>query len=603
MVKPLDAIEQLKKEIFTLKTENITFQQERIKTENHLSVTQAIMKFRKWRAYFESQNSTVTTQDIPHEYFDLIAVLAHESDESLEALATRINDILTPFEKNDKAIESFKESIKEIIKATAYQERYGLGDVVLLIEDAPPTIPERFSFYRWQAHDTTTFPFDLQQAAAKKRDSRKQVCGSINNVTKTFQSLDNQKQLELLHTNRETRLKPIHRMTSEIFVSEVPELFTPFEKTGYMTIAPIVSVKREPIATNFTTLLHSGLDDSIDLKQRFFNSLSTQFKKKRGYKLDVDIQKSLKENRPDQLDLLRMKLLAFHEDVRPAYYGTCSKTSNVVTGRRPFAKDRLLLNYEVDSEPEWDHDVDADDVYDLVSSPNDVYGLLSSDEDLSGWESGLEEQIVHMEETRGDEDTIMDRWIVPDGYITDNEGVRIETAPSKKRHVVSRPAKWPVLTNKHFPMKPIILGPSFESTNEPANHPLSDFRLHMLDGQPTQGCPIFEDHVFVETKENEDTKDMTSSLPLVAIYEADKAKPLLYEKEVDKLSNVDRSQLIQVILENKSKTLMGIMNAIRSKKILCDYTPAQLQAIVHDVAVQEVRGNSKEYVWFLREDE
>lgn len=99
--------------------------------------------------------------------------------------------------------------------------------------------------------------------------------------------------------------------------------------------------------------------------------------------------------------------------------------------------------------------------------------------------------------------------------------------------------------------------------------------------------------MFVETKENEDTKDMTSSLPLVAIYEADKAKPLLYEKEVDKLSNVDRSQLIQVILENKSKTLMGIMNAIRSKKILCDYTPAQLQAIVHDVAVQEVRGNSK----------
>lgn len=56
MVKPLDAIEvlkkkregtfdeksqqRLKKEIFTLKTENITFQQERIKTENHLSVTQ-----------------------------------------------------------------------------------------------------------------------------------------------------------------------------------------------------------------------------------------------------------------------------------------------------------------------------------------------------------------------------------------------------------------------------------------------------------------------------------------------------------------------------------------------------------------------------------
>lgn len=41
-----------------------------------------------------------------------------------------------------KASFSFFKAIKQIIKAAAHQERYGLADVVLLIKEAPATMPK-----------------------------------------------------------------------------------------------------------------------------------------------------------------------------------------------------------------------------------------------------------------------------------------------------------------------------------------------------------------------------------------------------------------------------------------------------------------------------
>lgn len=47
----------------------------------------------------------------------------------------------------------------------------------------------------------------------------------------------------------------------------------------------------------------------------------------------------------------RMKLLQFHQDYRPPYWGTWSKTSREVTGRRPLGRDsKGLVNYDYDSE-------------------------------------------------------------------------------------------------------------------------------------------------------------------------------------------------------------------------------------------------------------
>lgn len=52
----------------------------------------------------------------------------------------------------------------------------------------------------------------------------------------------------------------------------------------------------------------------------------------------------------------KYKFLGFHEDHRPPYHGTWSKHSSLVTGRRPFGKDTEYLNYDVDSEAEWEEE-------------------------------------------------------------------------------------------------------------------------------------------------------------------------------------------------------------------------------------------------------
>lgn len=87
------------------------------------------------------------------------------------------------------------------------------------------------------------------------------------------------------------------------------------------------------------------------------------------------------------------KYLHFYEDVRPPYGGTWSKESFEVNGRRPLGKELQYLNYEVDSEAEWD-----------VGGPG---------ESLKGDDSEEEEE--------QDDYEIDMKTFVPHGYVSDDE--------------------------------------------------------------------------------------------------------------------------------------------------------------------------------------
>ena len=66
----------------------------------------------------------------------------------------------------------------------------------------------------------------------------------------------------------------------------------------------------------------------------------------------------------------RKRLFSFYEDLRPPYFGTFSKKSLEVTGRRPFAKDLMnKIDYDVDSEAEWEEEEEGEDI------------IMSEDED------------------------------------------------------------------------------------------------------------------------------------------------------------------------------------------------------------------------------
>ncbi|KAK1287712.1 Chromatin assembly factor 1 subunit FSM [Acorus calamus] len=104
-----------------------------------------------------------------------------------------------------------------------------------------------------------------------------------------------------------------------------------------------------------------------------------------------------------------MKLLQFDKSHRPAYYGTYSKKSNVVGPRHPFKKDPTL-DYDVDSDEEWEEEDPGESL---------------SDCDKDNEEESLEEEIL-----KADDDESEDSFFVPDGYLSENEGVQTDSRAS-----------------------------------------------------------------------------------------------------------------------------------------------------------------------------
>ncbi|GAX74596.1 hypothetical protein CEUSTIGMA_g2044.t1 [Chlamydomonas eustigma] len=97
----------------------------------------------------------------------------------------------------------------------------------------------------------------------------------------------------------------------------------------------------------------------------------------------------------------RRKLLSFANCNRPAFYGSFSKISTVVRGRRPLALDKVHLDYEVDSDEEWEEEPEG--------------------EDIGDGDDGMDEDDVEAVED-GDE-AAGDGFFVDDGYLSEDEGV------------------------------------------------------------------------------------------------------------------------------------------------------------------------------------
>jgi hypothetical protein len=76
----------------------------------------------------------------------------------------------------------------------------------------------------------------------------------------------------------------------------------------------------------------------------------------------------------------KVRTLSFWEDHRPAYVGTVSRKSGIICGRRPLAKDTELLNYEYDSEEDWEEEVEGEDLNDTDEEEEDGANELEYDD-------------------------------------------------------------------------------------------------------------------------------------------------------------------------------------------------------------------------------
>ncbi|KAG9446993.1 hypothetical protein H6P81_013121 [Aristolochia fimbriata] len=101
----------------------------------------------------------------------------------------------------------------------------------------------------------------------------------------------------------------------------------------------------------------------------------------------------------------RKKLLQFDKSYRPAYYGTLFSKSDIVGPRCPFKKDPNL-DYEVDSDEEWEEEEPG--------------------ESLSDCEKDAGEETLEEGGSKDDEDGSENSFMVPDGYLSEDEGVLVD---------------------------------------------------------------------------------------------------------------------------------------------------------------------------------
>lgn len=101
----------------------------------------------------------------------------------------------------------------------------------------------------------------------------------------------------------------------------------------------------------------------------------------------------------------KKQLLQFDKSHRPAFYGNWPKKSQVIGPRHPFVKDPDL-DYEIDSDEEWEEEEPGESL---------------SDCDKDDEEESLEEGPSKAEDEENESE---DGFFVPDGYLSENEGVQ-----------------------------------------------------------------------------------------------------------------------------------------------------------------------------------
>ncbi|XP_058714322.1 chromatin assembly factor 1 subunit A [Poecile atricapillus] len=188
--------------------------------------------------------------------------------------------------------------------------------------------------------------------------------------------------------------------------------FAPFEIKENMVLAPLSRVSLDPDdLEQLDKLLRAQNSDGS-----FLRDLKCRKPRKTGPTLVSDSNDSVNSDVvvvdscqadavPEREKFGRMKLLQFSENHRPAYWGTWNKRTALIRARNPWAKDTKLLDYEVDSDEEWEEEEPGE-------------SLSHSEED---------------DEEEGEDEDEDDGFFVPHGYLSEDEGVTEECDPENQK--------------------------------------------------------------------------------------------------------------------------------------------------------------------------
>lgn len=161
------------------------------------------------------------------------------------------------------------------------------------------------------------------------------------------------------------------------------------------------------------------------------------------------------------------KVLVFHGDSRPGYYGTWTRNSRIVGPRTPVERDVLAHDYGYDSGEEWEDEGpgDADDVVD--DGEDDEPDAEDADSDLDSWLVDDDDEIRPPLDLDDLSPPPLDLSMPPPKRKAENS----EKQSDKKRKVV-------------VPLVPYVKGPFWESYISRCEYdPFNVYRIQLLNGE------------------------------------------------------------------------------------------------------------------------
>ncbi|CEH12896.1 Putative growth response protein [Ceraceosorus bombacis] len=185
-----------------------------------------------------------------------------------------------------------------------------------------------------------------------------------------------------------------------------------------------------------------------------------------------------------------VKFLQFESDRRPAWFGTWTRSSNLVGARNPFGQDPVALDYTYDSDAEWE-DVGAIEGEEVDNDKEDDAGSGSDgDSEMDDW---LVDDLEEEEEPEGEDghsdivETDKDGNALSASHKIDSAlgTPPLSTRPATAINELQVKKKRVKPIGRRFTSKlvPISMGPHWESTlGESSHDAFKSYQMEFLNG-------------------------------------------------------------------------------------------------------------------------
>ena len=191
-------------------------------------------------------------------------------------------------------------------------------------------------------------------------------------------------------------------------------------------------------------------------------------------------------NQLQDRELFPAKILMYHEDARPGYFGTWTRSSKIIGPRRPFGKDVVEFDYNYDSGEDWEEEP-MGDVDDVLQDDGEDVDSEEADSDLDSW-------LVDDDEEPEIYQTVRDAS--PPGFPDFSD---MPPPPPKRKTV--EPDKKVKKRKVVVPLIPFSKGPCWETRiGECEYEPFNSYRIQLFNGELINVCTAFIVVILLQTQ-------------------------------------------------------------------------------------------------------